>query len=293
MDNIEKLLKHNRPNLSASSIKTYKSILKNLYINVFNSSDIDIDKFNDYKKFIHYLKDYEGSKRKTYLSALTVLCPDIDEYRDIMNDDGIKYNEQQKLQLKTHKQEHNWVDQEELTNIFNELEAQATQLYKLKTISMSMFQKIQNYIILCLVSGKYINIRRSTDWTEMKIKNYDEEKDNYLKNGIFYFNVYKTSKFHKQQQVIIPPDLKKIIKKWLKLNNSNDYLLIDSSAEKLTPTKLTQRLNKILGKKASINILRHSFLSSKYKDMIPLKELEEEAKEMGHSLVEHLEYIKK
>jgi hypothetical protein len=39
--------------------------------------------------------------------------------------------------------------------------------------------------------------------------------------------------------------------------------------------------------------LRHSFLSEKYKDVPALDDLQKEAKEMGHSLIEHLEYIKK
>lgn len=292
---IQEELKKNRPSLSVSSLKTYNSILSNLYKKVYpTDKDIDLSKFKNYKKFLTFLKDYESSKRKTYLSALTVLVPDVEQYRELMNQDGKTYNDEQKNQEKTEKQKENWVEQDELNNIFNELESEANKIYKLKNISMTDFQKIQNYIILCLVSGKFINIRRSLDWTEMKIKNYNEEEDNYMRKNKFYFHKYKTAKFKQfgEQEVEIPKELYKILKKWLKINTT-DYLLVDSKKEKLTPTKLTQRLNKILGKKASINILRHSFLSDKYKNLPSLNELEEEAKEMGHSLKEHLEYIKK
>lgn len=288
-------LKENRPELSESSLKTYKSILSNLYKKVFpNDKEVDLSKFNQYKKFLTFLKDYESSKRKTYLSALSVLCPKVEQYRELMNQDGKKYNEEQKNQEKTEKQKENWVEQDELSNIFKELEDEANKIYKLKNISMTDKQKIQNYIILCLVSGKFINIRRSLDWTEMMIKNFKEDEDNYLKKDVFTFNKYKTAKFKQfgEQEVKIPKELYKILKKWLKINDT-DYLLFDSQKQKLTPTKLTQRLNKILGKKASINILRHSFLSDKYKNLPSLNDLEEEAKEMGHSLKEHLEYIKK
>lgn len=293
MSIVEKL-KSNRSTLSESSLKTYNSILSNLYKKVFpDDKEIDIKKFSQYKKFLAFLNSYESSKRKTYLSALTVLCPDVENYRELMNQDGKKYNDEQKNQEKTQKQKDNWVEQDELNNIFNLLETEANQLYKLKNLSMTDLQKIQNYIILCLVSGKFINIRRSLDWTEMKIKNYTDE-DNFLKKNEFTFNKYKTARFKQfgEQTVELPKPLYKIIKKWLKINPTN-YLLFDSQKDKLTPTKLTQRLNKILGKKASINILRHSFLSDKYKNMPSLNELEDEAKEMGHSLKEHLEYIKK
>jgi integrase len=128
----------------------------------------------------------------------------------------------------------------------------------------------------------------------MKIKDFKEDEDNYFKKDVFTFNKYKTARFKQfgEQTVKLPKELLKIIKKWNKLNPT-EYLLFDSQKNKLSPTKLTQRLNKILGKKASINILRHSFLSDKYKNLPSLLELEDEAKEMGHSLKEHLEYIKK
>jgi hypothetical protein len=38
--------------------------------------------------------------------------------------------------------------------------------------------------------------------------------------------------------------------------------------------------------------MRHSFLSSKYANMPSIKDLEETAKNMGHSVPQMLEYIK-
>ena len=296
------LLKENRPTLSESSLKTYNSILSNLYKKVFPDKSLDLGKFSESKKFLTFLKDYDGSKRKTYLSALVVLCPKCDDYRELMNKDGQEYNAKQKLQNKTEKEEENWINQEDLTTIYNGLEEEAKKLYKLKNPSTQDIQKIQSFIILSLVSGKHISIRRSLDWTEMKYRNGDKEKDNFLDTGKkggwkFYFNVYKTQRFLNDQEVAIPPTLKKILVTWIKLIEriypENDYLLVDSKGQKLTPTKMTQRLNGVFGKKASINILRHSFLSEKYKDMPSLEDLQTEATAMGHSLKEHLEYIKK
>jgi hypothetical protein len=296
---IKDLLKKNRPTLSDSSLKTYNSILSNLYKKVFPDKPLDLEKFKECKKFLTYLKDFDGSKRKTYLSALVVLCPEANEYRELMNSDGQAYNAKQKLQNKTEKETENWVEQDELTTIYNNLEQEAKQLYKLKNPTTQDIQKIQSYIILSLVSGKHIAIRRSLDWTEMKIKDFDKDKDNFLEMGKqwkFFFNVYKTQRFLNEQEVIIPTTLKKILNVWIKLIQKiypdNNYLLIDSNGSKLTPTKMTQRLNAVFGKKASINILRHSFLSEKYKDMPELTDLQEEATAMGHSLKEHLEYIK-
>jgi len=293
-------LKKNRPSLGDSSLKTYNSILSNLYKKVFPDVKLDLGKFCEHKKFIAFMKDMDGSKRKTYLSALSVLCPSVEEYRMLMNKDGQEYNAKQKLQQKTEKQIDNWVEQDELMKIYTDLETEAKKIYKLKNPTSSDLQKIQNYIILSLVSGKYIPIRRSLDWTEMVFRGGDKDK-NYIettgKTQKFYFNVYKTQKFLNDQSVPIPLPLKKILGTWIKflekMYPDNKYLLVDVVGGKLTPTKLGQRLNSIFGKKASINILRHSFLSDKYKDIPSLVDLQTEATEMGHSLKEHLEYIKK
>ena len=299
MEEIKETLILNRPTLSASSLKTYNSILTNLYKKVFPDTKLDLEKFNNSKKFLTFLKDVDGSKRKTYLSALVVLCPTCDEYKDLMNKDGQEYNAKKKMQKKSEKEEANWVEQSELQTIYENLENEAKACFKLRNPTSADIQRCQSYIILSVVSGKYIPIRRSLDWTEMKFRNYNKEEDNYLddKRKNFVFNVYKTHKFLGDQTITIPTPLKRIITNWLKLLQQvypdNEYMFVDSRGNKLTPTKLTQRLNNVFGRKASINILRHSFLSEKYKDMPSLEELHTEATAMGHSLVEHLDYIKK
>jgi len=299
---IEDKLRENRPNLSNNSIKTYVSILKNLYKKVYPNTSLDLDNFKNQDKFIKHLADVDGSKRKTYLSALVVICgDDCEKYSTLMNEDGVKYNQEQKKQKRTDKQTENWIEQDELQNIISISEQQANKIFKLKTIpSMDELQIVQNYILLCLVSGKYIPVRRSLEWAEMKINNFNQESNSLempkRKPWNFVMRRYKTQKFHGDQEVIIPPELKKILTKWLKLLNQvcpdAEYLLIDKHCNKLSSVKITQRLNKIFGKNASTSMLRHSFITEKYKNMPSLEELQEESKAMGHSLTEHLEYIK-
>jgi hypothetical protein len=62
----------------------------------------------------------------------------------------------------------------------------------------------------------------------------------------------------------------------------------------MTNVKLSQRLNKIFdGLKISTGLLRHIYLTEKLKDVPKLQELEQLASDMGHSLKEQLEYVKK
>ena len=103
---IEKALKENRPNITKSSLKTYESILRNLYKKVFNTEEISIKDFNDSKKIINYLKELPSNKRKTILSALVVIT-DNKDYRELMLDDIKEYNKEEAKQKKTENQENN------------------------------------------------------------------------------------------------------------------------------------------------------------------------------------------
>ena len=107
------------------------------------------------------------------------------------------------------------------------------------------------------------------------------------------FNSYKTAKTYQRQELDVPPPLMKILNKWIKINPT-EYLFFDTNFKKLSNVKLTQRLNKIFGKKASVNQMRHTYLSDKYQKTIELnKEMEEDMAKMGTSKAQEKVYIKK
>lgn len=286
----EEIIK-NKPNISKSSVTTYLSILKNLYINVFKDDKFDLDKFDNADKILSSLKDLEPNKRKTILAALVVIT-DNKKYRDQMMKDIEEYKSNESKQLKSDKQTDSWVDTSEIDEIFKVMEQVVKHLYKKQELSMIDLQEIQNYIILCVLSGKYIPPRRSKDYVDFKIKDIDQEKDNYISKKFMIFNSYKTSKTYQRQEIAIPADLMKILNKWIKVNPT-EYLFFDSNGKKLTNVKLTQRLNKIFGKKASVNQLRHTYLSNKYQDTIKLnQDMAEDMKAMGSSRSQEKIYIK-
>jgi hypothetical protein len=120
----------------------------------------------------------------------------------------------------------------------------------------------------------------------------DKEKENYIDKNKFVFNSYKTAKTYGQQTVVIPKPLQTIIKKWIGANPT-EYLLFDTNGNKLTNVKLTQRLNKIFGKKASVNQLRHTYLTDKYKPLMEAqKEMAQDMAEMGSSTAQAQTYVK-
>ena len=115
---------------------------------------------------------------------------------------------------------------------------------------------------------------------------------NYMEDDEFVFNSYKTAKTYSTQKVHIPKELKSIINKWRSISE-NDWLLFDLNGGKLTNIKLNQRLQSILGKKASVNMLRKSYLTSKYADNMKVqKEMAETMKDMGSSMNQSTTYVK-
>jgi len=196
-------------------------------------------------------------------------------------------------QVKTKSQEDNWVEDKELDDIFFENMMEYKYLLKKKIHTASELQKMQNFIILCLLSGKFIPPRRLKDFVDFKINDIDTEDDNFLLGRKFIFNSYKTAKTYGRQEVEVPSKLYTILKQWIKINPT-DFLLFDSKGEQLTNVKLNQRLNKIFKKEVSVNILRHMYLSGKYGDLIETKKkLNQDFKDMGSSMGQEQVYIKK
>ncbi len=292
MSSLTEYIKSKRENLSDSSLKTYTSILRSLYKKVFGDGDIDEKKFSETGKIIEYLKDLPANKRKTILSALVVIT-DKKDYRDLMMDDIHSYKADINTQEKTDEQKASWIDGGELESTFDTYKKGADLLYKKGSLKPADLQEIQNYIILCLLSGKFIAPRRSLDYVDMRIRgDIDKEKENYIDKNKFVFNSYKTAKTYGQQTVVIPKPLQTIIKKWIGVNPT-DWLLFDANGNKLTNVKLTQRLNKIFGKKASVNQLRHTYLTDKYKPLMQAqKEMAQDMAEMGSSKNMAVNYIK-
>ena len=52
-DKIKDLIVKNKPNISKSSVSTYLSILKNLYLNVFKDDKFDLNNFDNSDKILN------------------------------------------------------------------------------------------------------------------------------------------------------------------------------------------------------------------------------------------------
>ena len=210
---IETQLKHNRPNLSASSLNTYTIILASIYKKVFGSEDFDIHKFDkEADKILEHLRETKSSTRKTKLACLFVLSGN-EKYKNLMLSDIGSYTDELSKQEKNQKQTDSWVNTDQLKQKYNELKHTADLLYKKQSHTANDLQQIQDYIIMCLYSNQFIPPRRLIDYTEFKMREIDPEKDNYMHKNTFCFNKYKTAKVYGKQVVDIPLQLRNILNK--------------------------------------------------------------------------------
>jgi integrase len=200
-------------------------------------------------------------------------------------------NDEYKEQKKTQKETDNWVTTEEIKEKFDEMKKRIDAMIDAKMIHHTSFI---DFLLFALLSGVYIPPRRSLDYALLKVRNYDENTDNFLKKGVMYFNQYKTAKKYGLQKVKLPKELLDYIKVWIK-NTKNDYLFFGRTDNHLTSPQICKILNNIFGgKHISVDMLRHIYLTNYYKDIPKLTEMSQLAAEMGNSIATQLhQYVKK
>ena len=286
-------IKKNRPNLTESSMKTYGYILKRL-LKQMKLAEEDYKKILDNpKKVMEAIQDQAPQSRKTVLAVLISLFgrnEKTDMFNQQMLQDAKTYNNELKSQRRTPKQEENWISWGEVLKTYQYLYKKSFPLLKKERVTRREMTELVDFVMLSL----YVLIppRRSSDYTMMKIRNFNKEKDNYvdLSKGELVFNNYKTNKTYGTQSVKVTPKLKTILKKWIAINPT-DNLLVDSKGNPLAVSRLTIRMNEIFGKRVSTSMLRHIFVTDVVLKNAPkLNELEDVASSMGHSVSTQANY---
>jgi hypothetical protein len=304
MEVLSKAIKANKPNISASSLKTYCSTLKAFYYRHHDPDDeLKISWFENQDKIISLLKDANVNSRKTMFSAIISMVKDNEKYKKAMMADITTKKEEMITQEKSPAQEENWIDYPE---IVKKVDSELTKCMPLLTshaghLDSSEIQKLTGLMILCLTTGKYIPPRRNMDLNLLKYKNYDDKKDNYVQidphKHIYnlVFNKYKTSGTYEGQVIEMPLGLRPIIIDFIrhKGEDDSDYLLTKKNGSPFQNNDIGKVLEGFFKKKIGTSMLRHIYLSNKYKDIPALTEMKETAREMGHSVGQALEYIKK
>lgn len=273
--------------LSASTLRTYTSLLSNLLARIEQDDPAYLGKHID--RVMADIGSIESPQtRKTILSALVVLTGN-DEYRKAMLADIATVAAEYKRQR---------VDPDRVAKLKSMAEIQEIHrglMVKYKRDPTA--ENTVNLLISGLMSGVYDETppRRLMDWALMKIRNANRKTDNFLTLKEAVFHQYKTAGHDRRkgiasQTVPIPVELRTVITRW-KTANDTDWLLLNSRGEPFTSSSLNKRLTSIYG--FGVDMLRSIFLSDRYRDVPAMQEMQETAEKMGHSVDAALGYYVK
>jgi hypothetical protein len=302
---------NNEKIISKSSIKTYTNYIYKLYKEFNNDNEFEAEFFlTNYKEVLKFIDNLiNDNSKKSYIASILFLLKKFNDKNDIFKKNiYLEYIENTKKKIddvklnqeKNEKETENWITQDEIKIIYNDMyKKYYPLLQQYKNINIKKdYQNIQNFIIISLY---YLNMpRRLLDYTELKISEYDKNKDNYIYKKQFIFNIFKTSKYYDNNKVDINNELYNILNLFILMKKNNNnlnqiYLLESDNHNKLNSVILNKRLNRIFNnRKISVNILRKSYLSNIYKNIPSLKEINNISNNMSNSFREQLiSYVKK
>jgi hypothetical protein len=292
-DNIAEIILNRRPTISQGSLRTYRSILLSIAKKI---GDIPPLLSADYyrenvDKILELISNNPLNTRKTQLSALYVLT-EYEPYHKAMMEDISTSRDVVESQQMSKREEENWLPFTEIKKLYGECQKSVQSLWNKQDLTTQDRTRLQQFVIFSLVGGVHIPPRRLLDWTECKLRNYDTDVDNYIEDGKFVFNNYKTAKKYGRQEIKIPVSLRVILTTW-KAINPMDYLLVNTKGEKLTTSLLNSRIGELFPKKIGVSMLRHIYISDVvHTDTPKFKKLKEIASAMGHSMTMNLLYKK-
>jgi len=310
-------------NIKPNSLRAYIISINKVHNAIFNKDIVDkknpLDFLKDEKKVLDTIKDLKINTQKNYLSAVIVgldamndkgiYDTELKEYReylDELNKETIKDLEKNE---KTDNQEKNWVSLQALKKVMNS--------YKRDLIDRDVFKKDtitkkqRDILQMWVVANLYLhddNPPIRLDYGGMKVvKNSDYEKlkkdelesNNYLvvksrTNKFFHFGEYKSKKAHGIKKIPVGKILNSVLNIWLKFNDSGD-LLVDSRDKPMNSNQLSKYITKTFsptGKKVSVNLIRHVYISEKH----PVEVNDSKAKtasKMHHRVSTQEQYSKK
>ncbi len=313
---LKELIKEARPNLRDSSIKTYISNLTKL------AQEVGIKKINNLIFLQHgtnvmrALNKKKPSTQKTYLATIIVILKAIkskqnliDYYTEFMNKLADEHNRKAQTQEKSETQNKNWVP---LPDLQKELNRQGKEITRLRLwtkekLTPKEFDQIQKYVAGFLYIGDPENPPMRADFHDMQIiciKDYEklteeELKKNYIvkvnaRKKFFSLGDYKTSGKYGLKKIQVSKAVNNLLNKWFKIVNDHGYILVNNRKGPMSANGLSKFINRVFektGKKIGINGLRHAYITHHFPPQ--LKEKQEVADKMGHSVREQSLYSKK
>lgn len=304
---IHELLKIERPTVKESSLNIYMNSLRKIYHaiegdNVVPNSLGFLMKTDEINEFLKQLKT--DNTRKAYMNHIVVFLlllnkitpsPDIDvvikDLRGRVETLNSNYTTFNKTNVKSERQEKNWISVSEIIAIAKKLKNENYQAYACIMIHLYIPMRNDLPTLIKMTHRQYDKL----PFEKKRVTNAIIETS-YRKYEI-RMNDYKTNHSYKETAIQVPTELIPIVVKLIKcIDKHSDikYLIVNpNDGQPMTKNYYTQYLNRIFkhtGKKISSSILRNIVLSEKYGKTV--KEMKEMAQNMMHSEETQRSYIK-
>tara|TARA_R110000737_G_scaffold224042_5_gene238964 strand:- start:771 stop:1730 length:960 start_codon:yes stop_codon:yes gene_type:complete len=302
IENPIELIQKKRPTLKENTLKQYNQNLTKLK-KVFDSEDFEF--LSSPTNVKEKLKNLHFTTIRNYLNAIIVLlsATDDEQYNEILKTYGKMrdeyndtYNKNNSSGIISDKQKNSFVDISEINKMIDTM-GNELKIGRIKQKKGDLTNKEKALLQVYILFNIYTRIPLRNDVSEMdaitksqynKLSEVDKKAKNFLvveKNNMFFvLNKYKTSKKYEQLNIDIPPDLKKLLRFYLRVNGMG-VLFKSSTGKPLSRNALSQLLiktsKKYMSKSISTTMIRKSYLSSKYGKLN--SELEKDNQIMGHS----------
>ena len=300
--NYFELISKKRPNIKANSVKSYVIILDKFEETPLNNTKEIMEKV---EKLTQGKSD---TTYKNYIQAIVVGLDaqegdNVDEikfYRNILFEKQKIYTTKLATNVKTEKQEEQWVTKAELEIVAKNLKK------KIRVEKITSGHVLQDYLISLIYT---LLAPRRLEYATCIVtynRNYEPDKNYLLIRGKqrmnFVFNEFKTAKYDGQVSVECPPQIVAIINKILppyptvpQHYYQGQPLFQHAGGGGFNTNNLSKAIKRIFkqpdGREPTLNIIRH-VTSSEAVDIEKEAELNTLAKDMGHSRARQLEYAK-
>lgn len=286
--------------IKRSSIIQYINKIKILHLKLFDNP-IDFGNMNflrDHKKIINYIYGTYGSSNSSAFSnfiALTSICRRLADYQkeaEIYNKEMIKQrdiiHERQGDNSFTDKELKNYIEWQDILNHKPPQDVQSIAIYTLYT---SLPPRRLDYQYMIVKFGNH------------NINNLSENYNYYLPDqNLLVFKKYKTYKIYKTQIINLLDKntsyanynkILKCLKELVKNKKDNDFLFVNKKNDQIKNfTNIIKNVFQVIDKKPTVNILRHSFLSSYTSKIRTSNILEKVSYMMAHSVSTQSRYRK-
>ena len=296
--NYFELISKKRPNIKANSVKSYVIILDKFEGTPLNNTKEIMERVEV------LTKGKSDTTYKNYIQAIVVgldameteNTEEIKFYRNILFEKQKIYTTKLATNVKTEKQEEQWVTKAELEIVAKNLKK------KIRVEKITSGPVLQDYLISLIYT---LLAPRRLEYATCIVtynRNYEPDKNYLLIRGKqrmnFVFNEFKTAKYDGQVSVECPPQIVAIINKIILSRGTEQQdqpLFQHVGGGGFNTNNLSKAIKRIFkmpdGREPTLNIIRH-VTASEAVDIEKEAELNTLAKDMGHSRVRQLEYAK-